>query len=108
MIMAVWYVGLISDIDECSENTHSCNKRKATCANSAGSFICSCKPGFTGDGHNCRGKILKSIISFTRKKKFPSCNAPKKKTSIDMAELFFIGRFLYAAKGITRSKSNVI
>ena len=57
----------ISDIDECYKNTHNCSKRNATCANTAGSFICSCKPGFTGDRQNCRGKILKSIISYTRK-----------------------------------------
>ena len=66
-IMAIWCVDPISDIDECYKNTHNCSKRNATCANTAGSFICSCKPGFTGDGQNCRGKILKSIMSFTRK-----------------------------------------
>ena len=66
-IMAIRCVDLISDIDECYKNTHSCSKRNATCANTAGSFICSCKPGFTGDRQKCRGKILKSIISFTRK-----------------------------------------
>ena len=64
------YVDIISDINECSENTHNCSKGKATCAITAGSFICFCRPGFTGDGHNCRGKILKSIKSFIRKKKF--------------------------------------
>ena len=29
------YVDLISDINECPENTHNCSKGKATCANTA-------------------------------------------------------------------------
>ena len=94
------YVDLISDINKCSENTHNCSKGKATCAITAGSFICSCRPGFTGDGHNCRGKILKSIISFIRKKiHCCRCLLPKganvlKKTSIDMAGLFLSDDFI--------------
>ena len=47
----------ISDIDECAQDPHSCNKDNATCSNTEGSFKCSCKPGFIGDGHSCRGKI---------------------------------------------------
>ena len=108
------YVDLISDINECSENTHKCSKGKATCANTAGSFICSCRPGFTFYGHNCRGKILKGIISFIRKKIHCCCcllpkgaNALKKLQSTGPG-CFFIGRFNYAEEGITRSKSNVI
>ncbi len=34
-------------IDNCSEN--------AMCNNTKGSFSCSCKPGFSGDGINCAG-----------------------------------------------------
>ena len=45
-------------MDECAEDPHSCNKDNATCKNTEGSFKCSCKPGFIGDGHSCRGKIL--------------------------------------------------
>ena len=47
----------ISDIDECAQDPHSCNKDNATCSNTEGSFKYSCKPGFIGDGHSCRGKI---------------------------------------------------
>ena len=107
------YVDLISEINEYSENTHKCSKGKATCANTAGSFICSCRPGFTADGHNFRGKILK-IISFIRKKiHFCCCLLPKganalKKRQSKGPGCFFIGRFNYAEEGITRSKSNVI
>ena len=46
---------LISDIDECSKNSHNCSYTTATCTNTNGSFKCICKPGFSGDGHNCTG-----------------------------------------------------
>ena len=46
---------LISDIDECSKNSHNCSYTTATCTNTRGSFKYICKPGFSGDGHNCTG-----------------------------------------------------
>ena len=46
-----------SDIDECNAATNSCHKN-ARCNNTQGSFTCSCKPGYEGDGYNCKGKIL--------------------------------------------------
>ena len=53
---------LSPDIDECSlEN--DCHL-DATCKNTKGSYNCTCKDGFEGDGrNNCTGKIhFKSII----------------------------------------------
>ena len=46
---------LISDIDECFKTSHNCSYTTATCTNTNGSFKCICKPGFSGDGHNCTG-----------------------------------------------------
>lgn len=44
------------DVDECSSNTHKCH-RSANCINTVGSYNCSCKPGFTGNGRqDCNGK----------------------------------------------------
>ena len=46
---------LISDINECSKNSHNCSYTTATCTNTNGSFKCACKPGFSSNGHNCTG-----------------------------------------------------
>ncbi|KAL9961979.1 hypothetical protein ACROYT_G031028 [Oculina patagonica] len=40
------------DIDECSTNLHGCNAN-AICHNTMGSYNCTCKPGFKGNGKNC-------------------------------------------------------
>ena len=43
-----------SDIDECTTNTHKCDAN-AQCNNTDGSYNCSCREGFYGDGKNCTG-----------------------------------------------------
>ncbi|KAL9953461.1 hypothetical protein ACROYT_G040883 [Oculina patagonica] len=42
-----------SDIDECAARTHSCDAN-AECINTKGSYNCTCKPGYHGDGKNCK------------------------------------------------------
>ncbi|XP_048587785.1 protein kinase C-binding protein NELL2 [Nematostella vectensis] len=41
-----------TDIDECSINAANCHV-DANCINTAGSFTCICKPGYTGNGVSC-------------------------------------------------------
>lgn len=54
-VVLMWTVNscllLISDIDECSENTGICVDN-ANCTNTDGSFICQCGFGFVGDGRS--------------------------------------------------------
>ena len=46
------------DINECKEGLHGCHVN-AICNNNEGSYNCTCKPGFTGDGRNsCKGKVV--------------------------------------------------
>ena len=50
----------VADLDECNTNTHNCDAN-ADCVNTVGSYSCTCKAGYTGDGQSCNGKKL--IIS---------------------------------------------
>ena len=44
-----------SDIDECTSSVPLCDVN-ATCTNNDGSYICTCKNGFSGDGKTCKGR----------------------------------------------------
>lgn len=44
------------DLNECILETDNCSVN-AICTNTAGSFTCKCKSGFTGDGKTCNGTI---------------------------------------------------
>ena len=45
---------IFADIDECEMRTHTCHSN-ATCTDNDGSFNCTCREGFEGDGVNCTG-----------------------------------------------------
>ena len=47
----------VADIDECERNEDNCHVN-AQCTNTEGSFNCSCKPGYFGDGVACTSKII--------------------------------------------------
>ena len=44
------------NINECSTGANACDVN-AKCKNTVGSYTCSCKKGFTGNGKTCTGKI---------------------------------------------------
>ena len=47
---------VLIDVDECVDNPTVCHIN-AVCLKTEGSYICSCKPGFQGDGkNNCKGE----------------------------------------------------
>ena len=53
------------DINECKEGLDGCHVN-AICNNTEGSYNCTCKPGFIGDGQNsCRGKVVIVIFIIT-------------------------------------------
>ena len=47
---------LLLDNDECQLMTHDCSVH-AACANTEGSFTCTCKTGYLGSGKICTGKM---------------------------------------------------
>ena len=51
------------DADECSLRTHDCST-DAYCKDTVGSFKCTCRTGFTGDGRKCRSKIPIIVLIF--------------------------------------------
>ena len=52
----------LSDVDECSSNAHNCSP-DAECTNQKGTFLCTCKRGYNGNGHNCSGKFRTKATS---------------------------------------------
>ena len=50
-----------TDIDECSAETNPCDEN-ADCTNIDGSFSCTCKEGFTGDGKTCQGVFFNFLV----------------------------------------------
>ena len=51
------------DVDECSASVPVCDVN-ADCNNSRGSYRCSCKAGFTGDGKNVHRLESNRIIKY--------------------------------------------
>ena len=45
---------ITQDIDECLNGTHDCDVN-AECNNTLGSYKCTCKDGYEGNGTNCTG-----------------------------------------------------
>ena len=51
------FIAFFLDIDECLRGLHNCSLN-AYCNNTKGSYNCTCKPGFTGNGRECKGNRL--------------------------------------------------
>ena len=51
----------IADINECKAGNHNC-AANANCQNTEGSFVCTCKPGYSGDGVSCTGENNTSVF----------------------------------------------
>lgn len=58
LIYVLWNKGFLNistDVDECASDYHDCDVN-AVCQNTAGSYTCRCKAGYTGNGRTCDGK----------------------------------------------------
>ena len=48
----------VADVNECdAASLNNCNRRRATCINTPGSFTCQCDERYQGDGRTCRGTV---------------------------------------------------
>ena len=47
--------GVAVDVDECRSQDAVCDIN-ANCSNTYGSYFCTCRTGYTGDGSQCNGK----------------------------------------------------
>ena len=54
----IHHLFFLTDIDECaSPETNECDTN-AECSNTEGSYTCSCRVGYTGDGKSCAGSSI--------------------------------------------------
>ena len=51
----------VLDIDECGASSPVCDIN-ANCSNTRGSYICTCRTGYTGDGKTCQGRINVDLL----------------------------------------------
>lgn len=49
------YIFVALDVNECTTKSYSCDAN-AVCQNTKGSYKCTCKAGYVGDGKKCSGK----------------------------------------------------
>ena len=54
-----WFI-LYSDVNECLTE-RPCDGN-ATCADTLGSYTCTCNAGFTGDGVTCQSKSIHNSV----------------------------------------------
>ena len=59
------YTCYISDMDECVLRIDECHDKYGICNNTDGSYYCSCKTGFTGDGVICDSMSLTEYSLFS-------------------------------------------
>lgn len=84
MIICCFLFSFILDINECVTHLHNCSQN-AICHNTKGSHTCTCKPGFTGNGHKCEGNRLFPGTKLVYKKVQKAfTNRDKKFFSIEM------------------------
>ncbi len=55
------HIVYVVDIDECKDALHDCHSQ-ATCANTKGSFICTCNVGWSGSGQECSGRFIHDLF----------------------------------------------
>ena len=55
----------ILDVDKCSDGSHDCHPNATCWGDTAGNFTCTCQAGFTGNGRQCYGKLIRKCTYLT-------------------------------------------
>lgn len=66
---------VFADIDECSSDPSPCDEN-GDCTNSDGSYSCTCKQGFAGNGTVCNGMRELSVSLYIIPAKIFLCHNP--------------------------------
>ena len=59
-----WNSFFFLDVNECNDDLHNCHS-DANCENTEGSYNCTCRPGYTGDGFNCQPEETSTTATTT-------------------------------------------
>ena len=105
---------VVLDIDECGASSPVCDIN-ANCSNTRGSYICTCKSGYTGDGKMCQG-IMNVVLPCDNNGdgRFPGTCDDQQKSLIYRIQPVYIPAVhdiiclgLYLRENYERSMSNV-
>ena len=105
---------VVLDIDECGASSPVCDIN-ANCSNTRGSYICTCKSGYTGDGKMCQG-IINVVLPFDNNGdgRFPGTFDDQQKSAIHRIHSVYIPAVhdiiclgLYLRDNYERSMKNV-
>ena len=71
LTFTIYHCRFFVDIDECAKDSSLC---QFTCANTDGSYVCSCPVGYVlrSDKRTCTGKLMKRLLLYTSQFTFPS------------------------------------
>ena len=105
---------VVLDIDECDASSLVCDIN-ANCSNTRGSYICTCKSGYTGDGKMCQGMINVVLpCDNNGDGRFPRTCDDQQKSAIYLIQSVYIPavhdilcRGLYLRENYERSMKNV-
>ena len=64
-------LSLFADIDECTSPDCDTN---AECTNTEGSYTCSCRVGYTGDGKTCAGNFIVEFAAISGRRQATCLN----------------------------------
>ena len=81
---------VVLDIDECGASSPVCDIN-ANCSNTRGSYICTCKSGYTGDGKMCQGRMKVDLpCDNNEESRFPGTCNDQQKSVIHLMQSVYI------------------